>query len=194
MTRRPVPALVTLLGATVLLVAVAPIAVGHEGSGVLDVESVEPSPAGPSVTVRLTWSDDRHPAADATVTVTAVDGAGAALTPVPLDPIDDDGRYAADVPLPDAGTWTLRVTSITPTASVEEPYVQEATTTTAPTTPTTTVETTTSTERSATIVAAAGDDSGADGDGSFAIPLLVAAALVVTGVVGAMVLRSRGRA
>jgi hypothetical protein len=70
--------------------------------------------------VRVTWENDGHPAADATVTATAVNADGTQLTPVALAPADSDGRYAGVLQYPAAGAWTVRVTSVRPTGTREE--------------------------------------------------------------------------
>ena len=70
--------------------------------------------------MRVTWANDGHPAADATVTATAVAPDGTQLTPVAAGPADDDGRYAGAVEYPAPGTWTVRITSIDPTGTIEQ--------------------------------------------------------------------------
>lgn len=117
---------------------VAP-ALAHEGAGTLVVESRDPtSDQGVQFVVRLTWNNDGHPAAAnaTTLTATPVDADGTALTPVTLTPVDDDGRFGATVEFPEAGTWTVRFTAISPAATLEVQQQVEApaTTTTAPTT------------------------------------------------------------
>jgi hypothetical protein len=46
---------------------------------------------------------------------------GTQLTPVPLAPADNDGRYAGAVEYPAPGAWTVRITSIDPTGTIEQP-------------------------------------------------------------------------
>src|SRR3546814_14768451 len=60
--------------------------------------------------VRLTWADDGHPALQSTVTATPIASDGAPQTPVSLDPIDEDGRYAGTVtyPAPEIGRASCR--------------------------------------------------------------------------------------
>lgn len=114
----------------------------HDGKGVLVIESQGPAQGlAIPVVVRLTWQDDGHAAVDATVTATAVADDGTATTPVPLEPLDQDGRYAATVETPRPGAWTIRFTSVTPAATLE---VEE--TVSPPTTTSTTAQTTTTTE------------------------------------------------
>jgi hypothetical protein len=95
-------------------------AVAHEGKGIVTVEASHPAGAtAVHYIVRVTWEDDGHPAEDATVTAAAVGGDGTTLTPVTLAPADDDGRYAGVVEYPEAGSWTVRFTSIDPTGTAE---------------------------------------------------------------------------
>jgi hypothetical protein len=96
-------------------------AAAHDGPAIVVVEQVHPAGLQLHYIVRVTWEDDGHPAEDATVTATAIAADGTQLTPVPLAPADDDGRYAGVIEYPSAGAWTVRVTSIEPTGSVEEP-------------------------------------------------------------------------
>jgi hypothetical protein len=92
----------------------------HDGKGIVTVEASHPAGAAAvHYIVRVTWEDDGHPAADATVTAAAVGGDGTTLTPVTLAPADDNGRYAGVVEYPEAGSWTVRFTSIDPTGTAE---------------------------------------------------------------------------
>jgi hypothetical protein len=129
---RPLVALLGLLGAVVL--ALGPVAApagAHDGDAVF---TVEVHPAGQSIhyIVRVTWANDGHPATGATVTATAIAPDGTQLTPVPLAPADSDGRYAGAVEYPSPGPWTVRITSIDPTGTIEQPQEVTATATQAP--------------------------------------------------------------
>ena len=93
----------------------------------MTVEAVHPAGQSIHYIVRVTWENDGHPAADATVTATAVAPDGTQLTPVPLAPADDDGRYAGPVEYPAPGAWTVRITSIEPTGTIEQPQEVAAT-------------------------------------------------------------------
>jgi hypothetical protein len=104
----------------------------HEGDAVITIEAAHPAGTSVHYIVRVTWEDDGHPAADATVTATGVSPDGEQLTPVTLAPSDDDGRYAGIVEYPAAGTWTVRITSIDPTGSAEQAQEVTAPATTAP--------------------------------------------------------------
>lgn len=122
----------TLLAVVVLLMAAATNALAHEGRGVLVVESRVPTAATviPYV-VRLTWEDDGDPAIDATVTATPIAPDGTVQTPVPMEPIDQDGRYRTTITYPSNGRWTVRFTAVTPTATLDlvEEIQNDATTT-----------------------------------------------------------------
>jgi hypothetical protein len=198
---RPVAALLALLGAAVLgLGPVAGPAGAHDGDAVL---AVEVHPAGQSIhyIVRVTWANDGHAALDATVTATAVAPDGTQLTPVPLVPADEDGRYAGVVDYPAPGAWTVRITSIDPTGTLEQP--QEVTATAPTQAPDVTTGdaseggfapaddgTGASAEESGDSAdgaaqAPASEDAGSDGDDAgFPVLLVVAAAAVV--LVGAV--------
>jgi hypothetical protein len=133
-TRSRLVALVAGLAASMALAAgpLAPSAGAHDGDAVLTVEATHPAGMSIHYIVRVTWADDGHPAADATVTATGVAPDGSQLTPVALAPSDDDGRYAGVVEYPEAGSWTVRITAIDPTGTLEQAQEVTAPTTTAP--------------------------------------------------------------
>ena len=158
------------------------VASAHEGDGVLVVESQGPA-NGMSVpyVVRLTWEDDGHAAVDATVTATAIAADGTPQTPVPLEPVDQEGLYVATLTYPAAGSWTVRFTSVTPAATTEvAEEVAEPTTTTADSTTSTTTGTTRTTDQ----VSGEGspDDEGVGVGGVLAAAFLVV--VVVACVIG----------
>lgn len=124
----------TVVAAVLLLVPASPAA-AHEGSGTITVEEADPATdTAVRYVVRLTWNNDGHPAAADLTTITAVPvGAdGTALTPVTLEPVDDDGRFEGTIDFPGPATWTVRFTSIAPPATLEVPQeiAPPATTTT----------------------------------------------------------------
>lgn len=130
---RLVAFLVGLTAAVVLALGpLAPSAGAHDGEAVLTVEATHPAGLSVHYIVRVTWADDGHPAADATVTATGVAPDGSQLTPVSLAPADDDGRYSGVVDYPEAGSWTVRITAIDPTGTVEQAQEVTAPATTAP--------------------------------------------------------------
>ena len=111
------------------------VAAAHDGDGVLVVESQGPAnDRSVPYVVRLTWENDGHAAIDATVTATAVAADGTPQTPVPMEAIDEDGRYSATLTYPSSGRWTVRFTSVTPTATAEVAEEVAPATTTTPTT------------------------------------------------------------
>jgi len=93
---------------------------GHEGYGVIDLEGRHPAAPGQvHYVVRVTWSEDGHPAEGSTVTATLLDAFGTPLSAVTLDPVDADGRYAGTVTFPSEGLWTVRFTSSLPAGSLD---------------------------------------------------------------------------
>ena len=108
-----------LLVLIALIVSAQPVT-AHEGGGVLVVEGTEDAgDLAIRYVLRLTWENDDHPARDATLTAALTADDGTAHTPVPLTPVDEDGRYGAVVVFPNAGIWSVRFTSVSPTASIE---------------------------------------------------------------------------
>ena len=92
----------------------------HEGYGVIDLEGRHPGDAGSiHYVVRVTWSEDGHPAEGALVTATLLDPFGNAQPPVTFDPVDADGRYSGTVTFPWEGMWTVRFASAEPAGSLD---------------------------------------------------------------------------
>jgi hypothetical protein len=139
MTQPPIPRRLRLAAAGAAVVAALALVAGpfsapagaHDGKGIVTMEASHPAGTGVHFIVRVTWENDGHPAAGATVTAVPVGADGTPLTPVPLPAADSDGRYAGVVEFPEPGEWTVRFTSVEPTGTAE------ATATVAP--PTTTV-------------------------------------------------------
>ncbi len=140
--RRLFAAIASITAIVLVLVGSIAPAAAHEGGGTMTVESAEPTDSGSvRYVVRLIWNNDGHPAAAADTTMTAVPvGADdTAQTPVTLEPVDDDGRFAATVEFSSPGAWTVRFTSITPEATLEVPQqVDPPSTTTSTAAPSTT--------------------------------------------------------
>jgi hypothetical protein len=190
--------------AAVLTLGIAAVPAGaHDGDAVITVEAVHPAGQSIHYIVRVTWQNDGHAAVDATVTATGIAADGTQLTPVPLAPADADGRYSGAVEYPAAGAWTVRITAIDPTGTIEQPQDVVATATTQAPNVTTGAPadggfapaddgTGDSAEGDATATdepegASPETDAGADGSsdsGDFPILLVVAAAAVV--VLGAV--------
>ena len=181
---RPAAGALTLI-CVALAMLVAPIAYAHEGEGTLVVEAQgDTGELTMSYVVGLTWANDGHPAADATVTATIIDPSGAPQTPVPMQSQGDDGRYSGTVTFPTEGTWTVRFTAVTPAATLE--IVEEVT---APSTSDTTTTTQASNGSATSETEPASPAETEDDDDGGVAGLLAAAflALIVGGgVVGAI--------
>ena len=123
---RPAAATALTLICAALAMLVAPTAYAHEGEGTLVVEAQgDTGSFTMSYVVRLTWANDGHSAADATITATVIDPSGAPQTPSPMQSQGYDGRYSGTVTFPTEGTWTVRFTAVTPAATLE--IVEEVT-------------------------------------------------------------------
>ena len=183
-----------LLALGVAWTAGASPAAAHGGEGQFTVEAREPQASGVRYVVRLVWTDDGHAALDATVTATAIDAAGTPQTPVTLNPLDQDGRYAALVPSPSGGAYTVRFTAVTPEATTEVTQQPPTPTTTATTEP---APTTTDTPAATSTTAAAADERSDEGDdedsdvGTSLLFFVVAAAAVALIAVPIIVQRRR---
>ena len=180
------------IAVAVALLGPASPAAAHEGGGTLTVESAESTDSGSvRYVVRLIWNNDGHPAAAADTTMTAVPvGAdGTAQTPVTLDPVDDDGRFAATVEFSSPGAWTVRFTAITPEATLEVPQQIDP----PPTTTSTAAPSTTSSEAGVPTTATdAPEDEGEDGEASKAGTIVFVAVMLVLAA-GAIALGRRQR-
>ncbi|QKJ18227.1 hypothetical protein [Microbacterium hominis] len=115
-----------LLALASLLVA-AP-ASAHDEIGTLVIVSTEPaeSSAGEGaidllVEIELTFVNDGHPATtSATVTAIAEGADGSTVGPVIAAPSGTAGIWTANLTLPTAGEWTVRLSSLTPKATLEQ--------------------------------------------------------------------------
>lgn len=110
--------LAVLLVVGVGVAAIAPMAGAHGDDGVLAVVSATPSGSSSTITVKLTFEGDGHPVDGATVTAVADDGAGAAIDPVPMAAAGSPGEYTARLEFPSAAVWNVRVTAVSPSATV----------------------------------------------------------------------------
>lgn len=180
------------IAVAVALLGPASPAAAHEGGGTLTVESAESTDSGSvRYMVRLIWNNDGHPAAaaDTTMTVVPVGADGTAQTPVTLDPVDDDGRFAATVEFSSPGAWTVRFTAITPEATLEVPQQIDP----PPTTTSTAAPSTTSSEAGAPTTATdAPEDEDEDGEASKAGTIVFVAVMLVLAA-GAIALGRRQR-
>jgi hypothetical protein len=172
----------------VLFLCVGSAAAAHEGDGRLEVVQASPGD-GTTVDyqVRLTYVADGHGAPDATVTAVAEQPAATATVPVQLQPGAEEGLYAGTVTFPSPGDWTVRFTSVTPAATLEQAQAVSAPAT-APTTPstTTTVATTAPADEVAT------DTAEDDGSGFPVVPVIALGVIAAAGL-GAWVFTARRR-
>jgi hypothetical protein len=120
-----IAAAVAALAAAGLLLG--PPAGAQQGEGIINLEAAHPAGTSVHYIVRVTRERDGHPATDSVVTATATGSDGTELTPVTLAPIDDEGRYANAIDFGSPGTWTVRFTSVDPTATAEVTATVEAT-------------------------------------------------------------------
>lgn len=120
---------------TLAFVVGAGSAGAHGDDGLMKIEpTAGAQPLVVDVVVTIIYANDREPAEGASVSVDAIDSAGATTGPATL--VDaGDGRYTGPVELPREGAWTLRASSTNPAASGEL-----AITVTAATSPTTDAE------------------------------------------------------
>jgi hypothetical protein len=163
-----------------VVLAVGSVAAAHEGDGRIEVLQATPAPyLAVDYQVRLTYVADGHGAPDATVTAVAEQPGAAAAAPVQLTAGAEEGLYAGTVSFPAPGDWTVRFTSVTPAATLEQPQSVTApgpTVTRPPPTSSTTVP-----------IAAGADEVAADSeedDGSGFPVVPVAAVVLVLAVAG----------
>lgn len=174
-----------------LVLAGGSAAAAHEGDGRLEVLQATPGQyLAVDYQVRLTYVADGHGAPDATVTAVAEQPGAAAAAPVQLSAGAEEGLYAGTVTFPGPGDWTVRFTSVTPAATLEQPQ-----TVTAPgptvTRPPPTTSTTVSTAAGADEVAAVSDED--DGSGFPVVPVVAVVLVLAVAGLGAWAVRARGR-
>jgi hypothetical protein len=121
-----IAAAVASLAAAGLLLA--PPVGAQQSEGIINLEAAHPAGTSVHYIVRVTRESDGRPATDSVVTATARGSDGTELTPVTLAPIDDQGRYANAIDFGSPGTWTVRFTSVDPTATAEVTATVDATT------------------------------------------------------------------
>lgn len=121
-TTRVLVGLPLVLGLALILgfagIVAAPGASAHGDDATMALVSSNGTGRNAVITVSLTYDNDDEPVTAATVTVTGDDGAGAKLDPVPMTAGPTPGQFTATVELPSAGTWNLRATSVTPSATI----------------------------------------------------------------------------
>ncbi|HKE75831.1 MAG TPA: hypothetical protein VKB57_19595, partial [Acidimicrobiales bacterium] len=113
---RPVRRVAAALAVGLLLALAAPLAAGAQVSddGHVTIEAAHPA-GGTAVhyIVRVTDKKD-DPGNEALVTATPLLADGEQLTPVRFSPADTDGRYEGIIEFPNAGRFTLRITTVGP--------------------------------------------------------------------------------
>ena len=115
---RHLVAAMATVAAVVLLVS--PTVAAHDGSATITAESTAPGgERSVEYVIRAVWNNDGHAAVDATATAIAESSTGERLGPVPMQAVDDDGRYTATLDFPSAGQWTVRFTVVTPPGTLE---------------------------------------------------------------------------
>lgn len=175
-----------LLAAVVVgIAALAAPALAHDDQGLFSVTVSEPSgDLAYDLQVALIYSGDREPVEGANVTAVA-EGPGGTAGPFTLEPTEEPGSYATTVTFPAPGEWTVRFTSITPSATIEHPIAVAA-----PATTTTDAPTTTTNDQSTSTIELVEEEEAAADDGGIS-PALVIAALVVASAIVAVVLGLR---
>ena len=173
-----------LLAVLALTIAVPSAALAHEDVGRFEDVVVQPK-AGLTISVqaRLIYPNDGEGAKDATVTAVAEQPGAPAIAPSPLEEVSP-GQYEGTITVSQPGTWTVRLTSLSPAATSESTVEVAAPTTT--TAASTTTEATLSTPQTAPL-----GEEDEDGGGS---PAWIAIALVVAiglGVAGWQIARRR---
>jgi hypothetical protein len=110
-----------------LIGAWAPTAGAHDGGAVIEVDTAHDIPGGVHFTLEVTWEDDGHPAAGATVTATAEGPDGGSAGPVPFEE-DAEGVYEGTVEMEEPGDWTVTFAALGPDGTLDHthPVVGEA--------------------------------------------------------------------
>ena len=192
----PVRRLAAALATGLRLVLAAPLAARAQvtDDGHVTIEAAHPA-GGTAVhyIVRVTDKKD-DPGNEALVTATPLLADGEEFTPVRFSPADTDGRYEGIVEFPNAGQYTLRITTVGPNARIER---QVTVSVSASTTPTTAKASGAATSVPDTSFAPANDGTGASGakkDGGGGVPvfaILALAILIIAGVTAAIVVLRR---
>lgn len=164
-------------------------ATAHSGQGLLELEArAGATPLSVKFTASLVFANDLEPVSTASVVVRAFGPAGETVGPIEMASTGE-GKYTTDITLPSGGPWKLQATATDPDALSEIAYntVDPAPTTTQPATSNPSPGTPTAT-------GAAGSPSSTDGSGpNWLFAILIALVLVLIGVVGVAVLRTRER-
>ena len=168
--------------AVTLLLATAPAALAHGDDGFLELAATTPSGAmTSSYDVVLRYSGDGEPVSKASVTIVAERPGSTPIGPTVMTAGTQPGHYTATITFPTAGEWTVRFSSISPRATLEQAQTVKP----APTT--TTAPATTTTLPTLDLRPGDTDSGGSKGPG------ILVAALVATVIVGVTVYVLRGR-
>ena len=180
--------MVTLIGVGACVIGPANPASAHGDVGTIEVVSItSAAPLSLRVEANITFVGDGHAAPAATATVVAERAGATTVGPITLTAAGTTGRYSAMVALPSAGEWTLRLTSLSPTAVLErrETVIPSPTTSVAggPGPLTSTVAPTTLVDPATTVPSEPGKDR-------VATTLVFIGVLVAIAIVAALAIRS----
>ena len=176
-----------LLALSVLAVLSTP-ALAHEDNGEfrdVSVELIEPFTV--SVAATLVYPNDGEPAEGATVTAVVEQPGAPASAPVSLAE-SPPGSYHGELQVSSDGTWVVRLTALSPTATTEATIDVPARPVTSTSEPRTSTSTTST---SSTEVADRGGDDPTPGVDPLVLTIIVAA-VVAVGALVVMGVRRRG--
>ncbi|MEZ5321796.1 MAG: FixH family protein [Microthrixaceae bacterium] len=164
-------AIVAVLAAVWALTTASP-ASAHGGPGKLTpLPPKVDGDRGTTFAVRLNFVEDGDPVEDGVVTMVLTGPSGGAEDPVVMTETSTPGTYSATVPTPEAGTYTIRYTSVQPAVTIDGEYESPGPVGTSSPTPTSTPSTTepavpTTANSTATSDPRTADQSSADPIGS----------------------------
>lgn len=197
LARSPLPLAESLLLAVLAILLTPAPALAHDEQGEMTVTAAEQLDGGRlRVEVGIVYTNDGHPAEEATVTATLTGPSGEAVGPVPLERQEGTSLYRAEIEVPSPGAWTVALSATNPAATAETSIDVAARTTTPPTDDTapppdaTTPATVADDEPGvASPVAVAADDDGGGGNGALLAAVVIAAVALVALVAWALVRR-----
>lgn len=194
-----------VVGLTMVLgVAVVgtPTAAAHGDEGSMTVLVV--ADAGGSTVhleVGLVYTNDGEHAGAAQVTATLTGADGTVVGPVPVPHVGGESKFAADVPVPSPGTWSVALESTGPAATsaanvdiaavVTTTAPTTVSATTAPTTEPTSASTSTSPVTATTSARSSGSDADEGPDDGSSAPVIIGAIAAAVLALGALAFRAR---